>query len=148
MASYGLRMPPSNEAERRPHGIGGWLQVLIRMLTLWHPILYGLSAAQATNAIPVRGSALVVVIVGRLLVVAYGMAAGMALRSTRSSAVRLALSSLVVSAATDVFLFTTTRYPSNRMPGETPLYVAATIVYYTAWIAYLLRSKRVRHTFV
>jgi hypothetical protein len=128
-------------------GIGGWLQVLVRMLTLWHPIIYGLSSSAAIGAVSVRGPAVAIVIVARLAVVAYGIAAGMALRSTHNAAVRLAMTSLALSAAMDLFIYTTSYYPSNRMPGETPLYVVATLAYYAAWLLYLARSKRVRNTF-
>ena len=34
------------------------------------------------------------------------------------------------------------------MPGDTPLYVAATLAYYSGWFAYLTLSRRVRMTFV
>jgi hypothetical protein len=136
-----------NREEPQPRGIGGWLQVLVRMLTLWHPAIYGLSAAAALNAVSVRGPSVAIVIVARLLVVALGVAAGMALRHGRDTAVQLAIASLALSAAMDVFIYTTPYYPSNRMPGETPLYVAATVAYYGLWILYLTRSRRVRHTF-
>jgi hypothetical protein len=140
-------MPHTNGDDGR-QGIGGWLQVLVRMLTLWHPIVYGLSAATALDAVSVRGPAVAIVLVARLLVVAVGVAAGIALQSQRSTAVRLAMTSLALSAAMDVFVYTTPYYPSNRMPGETPVYVAATVAYYAGWILYLARSRRVRRTFV
>jgi hypothetical protein len=117
------------------------------MLILWHPLIYGLTSASAMNAIAVRGPAVAFVLVARLLVVAFGVAAGLALQSGRSGAVRLAVTSLALAAAMDVFVYTTPYFPSNRMPGETPLYVAGSVIYYGAWIVYLLRSKRVRHTF-
>jgi hypothetical protein len=140
-------MPQINGDKGQSRGIGGWLQVLVRMLTLWHPILYGLSSAGALAAVSVRGPAVALVIAARLLVVACGVAAGIALRSGRGAAVKLAQTSLAISAAMDVFALTTPYYPSNRMPGETPVYVAATLAYYSGWILYLARSKRVRRTF-
>jgi hypothetical protein len=54
---------------------------------------------------------------------------------------------LVLSAATDVLVYTTPYLPSNRIPGDTPLYVAASLAYHGAWLAYLFRSKRVKSTF-
>jgi hypothetical protein len=140
-------MPQINSDDTRPQGIGGWLQVLVRMLTLWHPIVYGLSAAAAFSAVSVRGPATAVVIVARLLCVAVGVAAGMALRTGRETAVKLAMVSLALSAAMDTYVFNSSYYPSNMKPGETPLYVAATAIYYALWILYLARSKRVKNTF-
>ena len=55
--------------------------------------------------------------------------------------------SLMASAAVDVFVYTTHSFPNNRLPGETPLFIAASLAYYTIWVVYLFRSKRVRHTF-
>jgi hypothetical protein len=145
VASYELMLPRIEED--KPKGVGGWLQVLVRMLTLWHPIIYGLSSSAAIGAVSVRGPVVAVLIVARLAVVAVGIAAGMALRSGHGAAIRLALSSLALSAAMDVFIYTTSYYPSNRMPGEAPLYVGITVAYYAAWMLYLVRSKRVRNTF-
>jgi hypothetical protein len=57
------------------------------------------------------------------------------------------MASLALSAAMDVFIYTTPFYPSNRQPGDTPLYVGASLAYYSAWTLYLMRSRRVRNTF-
>jgi len=130
-----------------PAGIGGWLQVLCRLLTLWHPVIYGLAVSMAFNAVAVRGRAVAFVIAGRLLVVAIGVGAGVALRNQRAGAPALAKASLALSAAMDIFVYSTPYYPSNRMPGDTPLYIAATVAYYGAWLAYVSRSRRVRKTF-
>ena len=59
----------------------------------------------------------------------------------------MAKASLALSAATDVFVYTTSYFPNNRIPGDTPFYVAASLAYYSAWMAYLVRSKRVERTF-
>lgn len=145
MASY--KGVENTKEERGPLGVGGWLQVLVRMLTLWHPIIYGLSSSAAISAVSVRGVAVGIMIVARLAVVACGIGAGMALRSGSGIAVRFAITSLALSAAMDAFVYTSSYYPSNLMPGQAPLYIAATTAYYAAWILYLLRSKRVRNTF-
>jgi hypothetical protein len=59
----------------------------------------------------------------------------------------MAKASLVLSAATSLFVYTTPYWPNNRMPGDTPYYVAVTLAYYAAWFAYLARSERVRRTY-
>jgi hypothetical protein len=53
----------------------------------------------------------------------------------------------MASAVIAVFVYTTPYFPNNRLPGETPWLLAASLAYYTIWIAYLFRSKRVRRTF-
>jgi hypothetical protein len=62
-------------------------------------------------------------------------------------AVTLAKAALVASAAMDLFVYMTPYFPNNRVPGDTPLYVAATLAYHGAWLLYLTRSTRVRATY-
>jgi len=83
----------------------------------------------------------------RLLVAALGIAAALALWNRRPGAVTLARIVLVFSAAADLFVYLTPYFPSNRAPGETPIVVAVSLVYYAGWLAYLSRSRRVRRTF-
>lgn len=134
-------------AERWRGGIGGWLLVLGAMLLVWQPINLALIASAMVGQIAVRGASLAIVLVARVLVTALGMAAGLALFGRRQGAVRMAKAALVASAATDVFIYTTSYTPSNRMPGDAPLYVAGSLAYHAIWLAYLVRSKRVKNTF-
>lgn len=128
-------------------GIGGWLLLLCLLLLVWQPASLALSGAGALDALPVRGLPLALVLVGQLLVASVGVGAGLALAGRRPGAVTLAKWSLGLSAAMDLFVYTTPFVPSNRMPGETPLVVTASLLYYAIWLAYLFRSKRVRNTF-
>jgi hypothetical protein len=80
-------------------------------------------------------------------VAAAGIAAGLALLARRPAAVTLAKTAIIASAATDLFVYTTPYYPSNRLPGDTVWYVAATVVYHGALLGYLVRSARVRNTY-
>jgi hypothetical protein len=130
-----------------PSGVRGWLLLLCKMLLIWHPVFFGLTAASALGALPVRGASLGAVLLWRLLVTAFGIAAGIALYTKSGAAATIAKASLAISAATDVFVYTTPYFPSNRMPGDTQLYVVATVAYYGGWIAYLFRSRRVHNTF-
>ena len=75
------------------------------------------------------------------------MAAGRALQAIQPGAVTLARAALLASAATDLFVYTTPYFPNNRPPGDTIYYVAASLAYHGAWLAYLARSKRVRATY-
>ncbi|HMB78809.1 MAG TPA: hypothetical protein VKI43_02030 [Vicinamibacterales bacterium] len=127
--------------------VGGWLLLLCRLLVLFHPLSLAVTASNALGALSVRGTAVVLILTLRLVVVGFGMAAGRALQNVQPGAVTLAKAALLASAATDVFVYATPYFPNNRPPGDTPLYVAATIAYHGAWIAYLFASKRVRLTF-
>jgi Protein of unknown function (DUF2569) len=131
-----------------PRGVGGWLLVLCGLLIVWQPLSLGLVASSVLDALPVRGLPLALVLMARLLVTAFGIAAGLALLSRHPAAPTMARVSLTASAAVDVFVYTTHYFPSHRLPGDTPLFIAVSLTYYLIWVTYLSRSKRVRHTFV
>jgi hypothetical protein len=135
-----------NEPRSRP--IGGWLLVLCALLLVWSPVSLGLVASNALPALSVRGFPLAVLLVARIVVAAVGIAAGIALLTRRESAVTMAKTALALSAATDLVVYTTPYFPSNRMPGDTPIYVGVSLAYHVLWLLYLIRSKRVRTTFV
>ena len=128
-------------------GVGGWLLVLCLLLLVGQPINLAIGAARALGALPIRGLPLALVVLGQLMVAGIGVGAGLALVGRRRGAVTFAKWSLLLSAGMDVFAYTTPFLPNNRLPGTTPLFVIASLTYYTIWIAYLFRSKRVRSTF-
>ncbi len=130
-----------------PRRVGGWLLVLCRLLIVLHPLSLAVTASNVMNALFLRGAPVAIVLLMRLAVVAFGVAAGRMLQNVRPGAVELARIALLASAALDVFVYTTPFFPSNRMPGDTTFYVIASLAYHGAWIAYLARSKRVRATF-
>jgi hypothetical protein len=130
-----------------PVGVGGWLLVLCALLIVWQPLSLGWVASSVLGDLALRGLPLALVVLLRVLVTAFGIAAGIALLNRRPAAVPMAKASLMASAATDTFVYLTPFFPSNRMPGETPFYVAAALAYYVIWLAYLFRAKRVKNTF-
>ena len=140
-------MPESSQPEPRPVGVGGWLLLLCRLLIIFQPLSLAVTAAGALGAVAVRGAPVALILVLRLLVVALGVAAGRALQARRPGAVALEKVVLVISAATDVFVYTTPYFPNNRLPGDTVYYVAASLTYHAAWLTYLTRSRRVRNTY-
>jgi len=134
-------------SDSEPVGVGGWLSLLCRVLLLWQPLALGLVASSALSSLSVRGVSLALVILGRLAVAAFGVAAGLALWRQRPAAVTLAKASLVMSAAADIFVYATPYFPNNRPPGDSELILAGSLAWYGAWLMYLWRSKRVRNTF-
>jgi hypothetical protein len=125
----------------------GWLGLLCRVLILWQPLSLGLAGSSALNSLSVRGLPLALVLLGRIAVAAVGVAAGLALRSRRAGAVTLARASLLLSAAADVFVYSTPYFPNNRPPGDSTVILAASLLWYGIWLMYLWRSKRVRQVF-
>ena len=128
-------------------GVGGWLLVLCLLLVVWQPLSFGLLASGLLNRLAIRGWPFAFVLVLRLLVTAFGIAAGLALFGRHPAAVSMAKASLVASAATDVFVYTTSYFPNNRVPGDTTIVLLASLAYHAIWLAYLFRSTRVRNTF-
>ncbi len=138
---------PSQPEHQAADRVGGWLLLLCRLLVVFHPLSLAVTASAALGALSVRGSAVALILILRLVVVGFGMAAGRALQNLQAGAVTLARAALLASAATDLFVYTTPYFPNNRLPGDTPYYVLATIAYHGAWLLYLSRSQRVRRTY-
>jgi hypothetical protein len=130
-----------------PAGVRGWLLVVVGLLLFWGPLNFAAGASNALAALAVRGLSLGLVLVLRLVVTSIGVAAGLALARRRPAAVNLARASIILSAATDLFVYVTPYVPNNRMPGDTPIYVAVSLSYWALLFVYLSRSARVRHTF-
>jgi hypothetical protein len=133
---------------RGPEGVGGWLLLLCRLLVVFHPLSLAVTASGALSALPARGTAVALILILRLVVVGFGMAAGRALQTRQPGAVTLATAALLASAATDVFVYSTPFFPNNRPPGDTIYYGIASLAYHGAWLAYLARSTRVRATYL
>ena len=121
--------------------------MLILLLLVWQPVNLAISAARALGALETRGVSVAFVLVGQLVIAGVGVAAGLALFARRRGAVTFAKWSLALSAAMDLFVYSTSFLPNNRLPGTTPVFVASSLAYYAIWIAYLSRSKRVHDTF-
>ena len=126
--------------------VGGWLLVLCALLLVWQPLSLGLVASSALGSLAFSGWPLALALLTRVVVAGLGIAAGLALLGRRPGSVTLAKAALAMSAASDVFVNTTPFVPSNRAPGEAPVYIAVSLAYSAVWIVYLSRSKRVRET--
>ena len=134
---------PDPEVTKLPNA----LLLLCLLLVFWQPINLALTASRSLDSISLGGLPVVLVLVLRLVVAGLGVSAGLALLGRRPAAVTLARIVLVASAATDSFVYLTPYFPHNRAPGETPLYVAGTLLYHAGWLIYLARSSRVRAAF-
>jgi hypothetical protein len=117
-------------------------------LVVWQPISFGLVASGLLNRLAIRGWPFAFTLLLRLVVTAFGIAAGLALFRRHPAAVRLAKAALVASALCDLFIYTTPFFPNNRLPGDTPIVVAVSLAYHAIWLAYLFRSRRVRNLYL
>ena len=121
--------------------------MLCGLLLVGQPISTGLVASQMLGLLAIRGLPVALVVILRLLATGFGVAAGLALLGLRLGAVAMTRISLAVSAATDLIIYLAPYFPSSRAPGETPVYVLASLTYYGLWLGYLFRSKRIKATF-
>lgn len=135
------------DLRREPGRAAGLLWLLALLLTVWEPVSFALVAAGAFNAISVRGFPVAVMLLARLAGTALAFAAGRALLDLRPGAPTLTRAALIILAAVQLIAQLTPWFPSNRLPGETPLYVGWTLVYYGGWLAYMTWSKRVAAQF-
>lgn len=138
------RMPPPRDRTSQP---SGWLRLLCLLLLVWEPIAFAAASAGAFNAITVRGVPVVLVLLARLIATALCVAAGRALLDKRPSALALARTALVLSAVVQTVAYVSPWFPSNRVPGLTPLYVIVTVSYYGGWLLFLARSRQVQHLY-
>lgn len=139
-------LAPRTDPVNEPHGVAGWLAVLCLLLLVYHPVSFALTATMWLNAISIRGAPLVILLVSRLGITGLGVAAGIALIGTKPGALALSQVALGLSGAVDMFTYLAPVAPNNRPPGDTPYYVAGSLLYHVAWIVYVTRSTRIRNT--
>jgi hypothetical protein len=117
------------------------LRLLAWLLIFWEPLAFAAAAAGAINAIAVRGVGVALVLAVRLITTALSVAAGRALLDRRDAGVRLACVALPSSAAVQLFAALTRYFPSNRVPGDAPIYATGILTYYGGWLLYLILRR-------
>jgi hypothetical protein len=130
----------------QPEHIRGWLLVVCVVLLVWQPAQFAFAASTAIEAVRVRGAGVIVVLLARLIVTALGAAAGFAIMRRRQAAIVMSIGALVAIAIADVLVELTSFFPSNRVPGDAPLYAAASAAFNGGSALYMARSARVRRT--
>jgi len=136
-----------NDSAHEPYGIGGWLLVLCLWLLVWEPVSSALVASNSLSTLSARGPTLAVALAALTVTTAFGVAAGIALLARRGPAVAMGKAAIILSALLSVVIYTSSYYPSNRMPGDEKFYVAISLTYHSAWLAFLFLSRRVRNTY-
>ena len=116
--------------------------LLCGFLLLWQPLRMAMSASIEIQSLPLRGWPSAVGLALRLVVTAVGVAAGISLFTRKPGAASLAKCALVLSAALDALVYFSPIFPNNRMPGQTPVFVAASVLYHGFWLVYVFRTTR------
>ena len=120
-----------------------WPLLLLSILLLvWEPLSFALFASTLLTRIMTRGAAATFVLGFRLLVVAVGIAAGLALWNQRPGALVLARVAVALSIAGLIVTSITRSIPDNRPPGTALPITAALIAYNAAWFVYLTWAAR------
>src|SRR5262249_56626080 len=125
-------------------GVAGWLWGVGGGLCVWQPVTVGVAATTALHALAMRGLPLAMLLGARVLATATGIAAGIAIVDRAGLALALARVALTLSAAVDLLVYTTPYFPNNPLPGETPIFITASLSNYVAWMLYLPPSPRPR----
>jgi hypothetical protein len=121
--------------------VSGWLLLLSRLLVVGHPLVFAIRALEAINALPIRGVPLAGMLAVNAVVIVVGVAAGRALTLRAPHAVGLTQAALGLSALMETVRYSTSIFPNNRAPGDTPLYVTASLVYHGVWMVYVWRTS-------
>lgn len=126
--------------------IGGWLLALCGYLAVWQPLNLAAVAAESIAALPIRGWPLGALLALRVAITAIGLGAVLAIFDRKPGALPLAMAALLLSGGMELFVYATSFFPNNRLPGTTPFYMAWTVLFHGGWLLYLWRSTRVRRT--
>ena len=118
--------------------------LLAALLVVWQPLSLATTMSGLVDELATRGAGLGFILLLRLLAAGLGIAAGLALFQVKPGAAAIAKASLVASAVVDVVVYVTPWSPNNRPPGDATLILIASLMYYSAWFAYLVRSRKVR----
>jgi hypothetical protein len=113
------------------------MRVLAVILTLWEPLNLAVFVAPVLTSLATRGPATAAFLLGRIVIAGVGIAAGMSLWRHDPHARRLAAAALILSTVAAAVTFTTSLLPTNIMPGDEWLWLAAVVVFNGAWLAYL-----------
>jgi len=125
---------------------GGWLLLLAGLLAIGEPLVLAAEVARLLPTLGYQGAAVVLLVLARVAVTAFGVAAGLAIFNRRPHATGMATLALALLGSVSLFALLTPILPSNRPPGTTAPIAVVVFAYYAGWIAYLRRSRRVRET--
>lgn len=127
--------------------LGGWLLALALLLIVGEPLTLAQEVSRLLPTIGMHGPAAIALLLLRVIVAAFGVAAGLAILGRQPSAAGMAKLAVVLLGIVSLVVVLTPILPTNRLPGTTGPIVVIIAVYYGGWFLYLCRSRRVRRTF-
>lgn len=126
--------------------IGGWLLVLCGCLAVWQPLNTAAVVMVSVAALPIRGWPLGVLLVVRVAITAFGLGAVISIFDRKPIALPMTKAALLLAGSMELFVYATSFFPNNRLPGTTPFYMAWAVLFHGGWLLYLTFSARVRRT--
>jgi len=115
----------------------GWLLLLALLLAVGEPLVLAQEVAHLLPTIGTRGPAVALLVLVRVGITGFAVAAGLAIFGRRPHAVGMASLALALLAAVSLVAVLTPILPTNRLPGTTWPTAVIIATYYTAWLAYL-----------
>jgi hypothetical protein len=116
-------------------------RLLAVLLVAWEPLSLALTAAAVLDRLGDRGWPAMVLLVLRLGVTGFGVAAGRALWSNRDGAITLARWGTGLALAAAAITLLTDVWPSSRPPGLRGPVAAVLLAWYAAWFLWTLRQR-------
>jgi hypothetical protein len=118
-------------------------RLLAFLLVIWAPLNLALTASALLERLSDRGWPAIVLLIVRLAVTGFGVAAGRALWSDRPGAVTLARWATGLSLGALLVTVTTPIWPAPLPPGVRQPVVIATVAWHALWFAWTLRQRDV-----
>ena len=118
-------------------------RLLAFLLVVWAPLNLSITAAALLNSLADRGWPAIVLLVVRLAVTGFGVAAGRALWNQRRGAIGLARLATGLSLGAVLVTVTTSIWPAPLPPGVREPAVIATVTWHALWFLWTLRQREV-----
>jgi cytochrome bd-type quinol oxidase subunit 2 len=116
-------------------------RLLAFLLVVWAPLNLSITAAALLNSLADRGWPAIVLLVVRLAVTGFGVAAGRALWNRRRGAIGLARWATGLSLGAVLVTATTSIWPHPLPPGVRGPAAIATVTWHALWFVWTLRQR-------
>ncbi len=116
-------------------------RLLAFLLVVWAPLNLSITAAALLNSLADRGWPAIVLLVVRLAVTGFGVAAGRALWNQRRGAIGLARWATGLSLVAVLVTTTTSIWPHPLPPGVREPVAIATVTWHALWFLWTLRQR-------
>ena len=115
-------------------------RLLAFLLVVWAPLNLSVSAAALLDSLADRGWRAIVLLLVRLAVTGFGVAAGRALWSQSRGAITLARWATGLSLGVVLVVVTTSIWPTQLPPGTRGPVAIATVTWHALWFLWTLRQ--------